>query len=344
MQLPLKTPLKVVTYLAGLAAMFVVAAGIGQVAEPLLTPGPDGHLAMAGPSGDHTSQPTSGSTHEPANEPTHQPQPQPSTGPSPTATPAHKRGGAGDPSPSHPSEPAHAAMLGGLQIAEDGYTLRLIPAAPAVRRPTRLTFQITGPDGRPLTAFTPRHGKPLHLVVVRRDLTYYRHVHPALSPSGTWSAVLTFARAGTYRVFADFQPRGRTTPLTLGADLIVPGNQVPRALPAERVVTGLYGYTIQRAGTLEPGKRSRLTFTITRAGRPVTDLDPYLATYGHLVVLRSGDLAYLHVHPEPRGAGSSAGPTVTFDAEVPSAGAYRLFLDFRHQGRVRTAEFTVIAR
>ncbi len=28
-------------------------------------------------------------------------------------------------------------------------------------------------------------------------------------------------------------------------------------------------------------------------------------------------------------------------AEVPSAGGYRLFLDFQHSGVVRTAEFTV---
>ncbi|GAB3418992.1 hypothetical protein [Flindersiella endophytica] len=325
----MQIPLKIATYLVGLAAMFVVAAGIGRVAEPLLSAGPQGHLAMAGPTEDHTSRPTTGPTHSPSAGPTHSRthQPRPTDGPAPT----------------HPNEPAPAAMPGGLQVAEAGYTLRLTSAAPAVRRAARLTFQIIGPDGRPATAFTARHGKPLHLVVIRRDLTYYRHLHPGLSPDGTWTAVLAFARAGTYRVFADFQPAGRAAPLTLGADLTVPGNQVPRALPSERLVAGLSGYTIQRTGTLTPGRRSRLTFTISRAGRPVTDLEPYLESYGHLVVLRSGDLAYLHVHPEPSSAGR-AGPTVTFDTEVPSAGTYRLFLDFRHQGRIRTAEFTVVAR
>lgn len=331
----MQLPLKVATYLVGLAAMFVVAAGIGRVAEPLLTPGPQGHLAMAGPSGDQTTEPTTGSTHQP----THRP----SAGPTPTPARPVPRPTAGHSMPSHPNEagnPVHAAMPGGLQVAEAGYTLRLTSAAPVVLRPARLTFQIIGPNGRPVTAFMPRHGKALHLVVVRRDLTYYRHLHPGLSSSGTWTAVLTFARAGTYRVFADFQPAGRTTPLTLGADLTVPGNQLPRALPAERLVAGSYGYTIRRAGRLVPGKQSRLTFTITWAGRPVTDLEPYLESYGHLVALRSGDLAYLHIHPEHGGAG----PTVTFDAEVPSAGTYRLYFDFRHLGRTRTAEFTVVAR
>lgn len=30
----------------------------------------------------------------------------------------------------------------------------------------------------------------------------------------------------------------------------------------------------------------------------VTDLKPYVGAFGHLVALRAGDLAYLHVHPD----------------------------------------------
>ena len=69
---------------------------------------------------------------------------------------------------------------------------------------------------------------------------------------------------------------------------------------------------------------------------PVTNLQPYLGASGHLVVLRRSDLAYLHVHPED-GAG------LRFGVEVPSAGTYRLFLDFQHDGVVRTAAFTAQA-
>jgi hypothetical protein len=77
----------------------------------------------------------------------------------------------------------------------------------------------------------------------------------------------------------------------------------------------------------------------------VTDLQPYLGAYGHLVALRTGDLAYLHVHPDgtPDNGMTAPGPDVTFWATAPSAGDYRLFLDFRHGDVVRTAEFTVRA-
>jgi hypothetical protein len=63
------------------------------------------------------------------------------------------------------------------------------------------------------------------------------------------------------------------------------------------------------------------------------------------VALRAGDLAYLHVHPGgvPGDGATEPGPTVSFTATAPSAGSYRLFLDFKHDGEVRTAAFTVTA-
>jgi hypothetical protein len=54
---------------------------------------------------------------------------------------------------------------------------------------------------------------------------------------------------------------------------------------------------------------------------------------GHLVSLRAGDLAYLHTH--------ATGEGLRFATAFPTAGTYRLFLDFRHGDRVRTAAFTV---
>ena len=69
----------------------------------------------------------------------------------------------------------------------------------------------------------------------------------------------------------------------------------------------------------------------------------YLGAYGHLVALRAGDLAYLHVHPEgaPGDGATEPGPEVVFFAEVPSPDRYHLYLDFKHDGVVRTAAFTV---
>jgi hypothetical protein len=94
-------------------------------------------------------------------------------------------------------------------------------------------------------------------------------------------------------------------------------------------------YEVTLDGALVAGTASRLSLAVRRGGVAVNDLQPYLGASGHLVALRAGDLAYLHVHPVGKG--------LTFDAEVPSVGTYRLYLDFKHRGEVRTAEFTAVA-
>src|SRR3712207_5524576 len=104
------------------------------------------------------------------------------------------------------------------------------------------------------------------------------------------------------------------------------------------------GHTVVLTGGLAPGAESELTFSVSRDGRPVPDLQPYLGAYGHLVALRDGDLEYLHVHPvEDEHVAPAPGPHVGFAATAPSAGTYRLFLDFRHGDAVHTAAFTVQA-
>jgi len=235
---------------------------------------------------------------------------------------------------------------GGLAVSQGGYTLRPAAGILPVGQPTPFRFTITGPDGQPVTRYTPEHDKDLHLIVVRRDMSAYQHLHPTLGADGVWSQELTLPAAGDYRVFADFVPAAEAAqPLTLGVDLHAAGDYQPQPLPAPSRTAAVDGYTVTLAGDLHPGQASPVTLAVSKDGRPVTDLQPYLAAYGHLVALRQGDLAYLHVHPEghPGDGTTPAGPEIRFVAEVPTAGVYRLYLDFQHAGVVRTAEFTVAA-
>ncbi|MEU7826375.1 hypothetical protein [Catellatospora sp. NPDC049133] len=244
-----------------------------------------------------------------------------------------------------PATTAAPAVPGGLQTAQDGYRLQPLTAALSTGSPAPLRLAVLGPDGKPVTGYTPTHDKDLHLIAVRRDLTGFQHVHPTLGADGVWQIDLKAPAAGQYRLFADFQPAGRDRPLTLGVDLPAAGDYRPQPLPSPGRTATVDGYTVTLGGDLVPGTSSKLTLTVARDGKPVTDLQPYLAAYGHLVALRDGDLAYLHVHPdgEPGDGRTTAGPQIVFHAEVPSDGAYRLFLDFQHAGAVRTAAFTAVA-
>ncbi|WP_433475669.1 hypothetical protein ACQPZP_00710 [Spirillospora sp. CA-142024] len=243
----------------------------------------------------------------------------------------------------HDGSASHAP--GGLQVSEDGYTLTPERTTVAPGKKTDFRFTINGPDGKPVTAFRPLHGKRLHLILARRDLSGFQHLHPTLLGGGVWTVPITLAKPGVYRFFTDIQPDGAKRQLTLGTDVFAPGDLRPTPLPKPEQVAKVDGYEVTLAGGLTPGKSTELTLTVSKDGKPITDLQPYLEAYGHLVALRQGDLAYLHVHPdgEPGDGKTKPGPGITFFAEAPSSGAYRLYLDFKHDGKVRTAEFTVHA-
>lgn len=251
-------------------------------------------------------------------------------GPVSGGTPAAASAPAAHTDDGHGPAAAAAHEPGGLASTRDGYTF--VPESTTLGSGT-FAFRIDGPAG-PVTAFDVEHDRQLHLIVVRRDGTAFQHLHPEMDAAGTWRVPLTVPAGGVYRAFADFTPTaGPAT--TLGVDLFAPGDFQPVARQAARTST-VDGFTVTLDGDLTPGAVAPLTLTVDRGG-PVA-LQPYLGANGHLVALRDGDLAYLHVHPR-----SAAGPTVGFDAEVPGAGTYRLFFDFQVDGVVRTADFTVTA-
>lgn len=225
----------------------------------------------------------------------------------------------------------------GTRLSLDGITL-----APAYDRlPAGGTvtwgFRILDRAGVPIRRFELDQTKLVHLIVSRTDLTGYQHLHPSLATDGTFSVALALDHPGRYRAIADFTTGGRR--YVLGTTLTAPGVATNMPLPATATAASVDGYQValHRPAGLVAGRESEMTFSVTRAGRPAADLQPYLGAYGHLVALHQGDLAYSHVHPTGDDLARGA---ITFHTELPVAGAYRLFLQFRTGGRVHTAAFT----
>jgi len=218
----------------------------------------------------------------------------------------------------------------GLGVSEDGHTLDLARVTAAPGKRFELRFAIRDAKGEVVRDFDVEHTKRMHLIVARRDLTGFQHLHPTQADDGTWSAPVKLDDPGNYRVFADFSRR--ETPRTLGADLTVDGKVETSPLPAAADSDTVDGLKVA-LDSHDPnaGGEAELGFKVTRNGRPV-DVQPYLGARGHLVALREGDLAFLHVHPDE--------DRLSFVAEFPSAGRYRLFLQFKTGGLVHTAAFT----
>jgi hypothetical protein len=247
---------------------------------------------------------------------------------------------------------AHSAStseaLPGLSLSAGGYILSSVHAPAAVGESSELSFQILDGNGEPLRDFERSHDKDLHLIVVRSDGANFRHVHPVLDKeTGTWSLPWEWNEAGTYRVYADFAPavEGGPDKLTLSRTVDVAGDFVPATATETRTTAQVAGFDLSVEGDLVAGTASDLTVSVSRDGEPVTGLEPYLGAFGHLVALREGDLAYLHVHaegeePQP---GETSGPEIHFAAAAPTAGRYLLYLDFQVDGEVHTAEFVLDA-
>jgi hypothetical protein len=240
------------------------------------------------------------------------------------------------PSTTETSAAAHDAArpVRGLAVAEDG--LRVVMEDAELRRGQHetLRFRIVDDGGETVRDFDVEHEKRMHLIIARRDLTGFQHLHPEQAPDGSWSTDVRVDAAGSYRLFADFSHDGENQ--TLAADLRVDGDADLRMLPAPQLAaTSDGGYDVRLdARGARPGEEADLRFTISKDGARI-DTEPYLGAGGHLVALREGDMAFLHVHP--------ADDSARFAATFPTEGRYRLFLQFKTSGpptRVQTVAFT----
>ena len=174
----------------------------------------------------------------------------------------------------------------------------------------------------------------MHLIVARRDLTGFQHLHPEQAPTAPGRTRVTLRAGRLLPAVRRLLARRR------GDDARHRPARRRRRRPARRCPRRARPRSRRRlrrparrgrrhAPARRPSCASRSRATASRSAT-----EPYLGAGGHLVALREGDLAFLHVHP------TSDGDGVGFAATFPTAGRYRLFLQFKHDGRVHTVAFT----
>jgi hypothetical protein len=247
-----------------------------------------------------------------------------------TTTTAASEGGHGG------HEMAAAGDAQGLRASDDGFTVKAPSTTLPTGRVADYRFQIVDKHGMAIRDYEVDQQRKLHLIVVRRDFAGYQHLHPKLGSDGTWSVPLKLAQPGRYRAFADFTVEGKRR--MLGLDLRAPGSYRPQSMEHETTISRTGPYEVKLEGAMPRARQEgEVSFAVTEGSKPVHHLEEYLGAKGHLVALRHGDLAYLHVHPQSGGAANA----IPFMAQFPSAGPYQLFLQFKADGKVRTAPFTL---
>ncbi len=234
---------------------------------------------------------------------------------------------------------AHAgshARPGGLTVATNGLRLEASETRIEAGKSHEWSFVVRDEEGNPVTEFEETHDQLAHLILVRRDLTRFQHLHPTLADDGTWSAEFALPDPGVYRAFVDVLVEGQ--PTTLGVDLLSSGPSQYEKRPRSTREAEVDGYDVELTSReIAVGETVDLEFEIHQDS-DLAHLDPYLGALGHLVTLRDGDLAYLHVHPEETDPEDGV---VRFAVRFPTTGRYRLFLQARPNGELITTSFDV---
>jgi Cu+-exporting ATPase len=248
--------------------------------------------------------------------------------------------------------PPTDATEAGLEVHLD------LPADTRPGEPTRLIATVVDSGtGKPIEDLTRSHEAWMHLIATRGDLGTFAHVHPQpTGEPGQLAVDLTFPTPGRYIVNTEFRRQGEMSDVHQRQVITVAGTApqpvVLRAGPRSVVADGI---RVELDGEAAAGGVSDLDFTCTdeATGRPVEDLQPYLAAAGHVVVMRADGQTFAHEHAEVTDEsgrpvfalpGQTFGPELDVHAEFATAGIYQLWAQFRlADGDVITVPFTVEA-
>ena len=236
---------------------------------------------------------------------------------------------------------------------------------------TTLRFAVFHPStGEPVRDFLSVHDRRYHLFVISQDMSHFEHLHPDQGPDGRWSIDVTLPRAGYYKILSDFVPSGGSSqfiarPLvTAGYAGDIAGDSA-RLEPDSRLTKTTGDLTASLSydpSTFVAGLYGHFNFRLSdaRTGRAVADLQPYLGSFGHMLIMSEDMVHYVHSHPldlgsiddeetgprplmVPMGVDSDTlrgGPDITFEGLMPKPGRYRAWTQFRRNDIVHTFAFT----
>ena len=230
--------------------------------------------------------------------------------------------------------------------------LHTTPDLAQAGQPLTLTLDLSdGSTGLPVDDLIPHHDALIHLVVISADGAFYTHVHPPRSAPGHYAIALTPDRPGRYTAYAEIQRQDSGTQV-IARDFEVGGAAVGVVQPApgfgSREVAGMLVDVSSSLMPLRAGKQATFTFSFSRDGAPVNDLQPWLGMGGHMIARDTTGATFAHVHAigpmAPSGllaSGVVYGPDIRFAYTFPQPGSYQIWGQFRHGQQIVTVPLEV---
>lgn len=215
-------------------------------------------------------------------------------------------------------------------------------SAPQSGKDEQISIQIQDNTGKPIEKFQVSHEKQMHLIVVNKDLSFFNHIHPDYKGKGLFQIRTQFPTGGDYKLIADFIPEGGEAKTE--SQWVKVSGDVPAAqplTPETNLTKVVEGKEVSLSfDQLQAGKELTMTFNFLDAStkQPITNLEPYLGAVGHVVILSADAEKYIHNHPLEEKA---TGPQAKFGTAFPASGIYKLWGQFKHQGKTFIVPYTI---
>ncbi|QCJ40783.1 hypothetical protein FAY30_02045 [Bacillus sp. S3] len=218
-----------------------------------------------------------------------------------------------------------------------------IAVQPKANERIPISILITDTSNKPIKKFETVHEKKMHLFIVSKDLSYFSHIHPIYKGDGEFNITTGFPAGGDYKIIAEFTPKGGGDSSIENHWQHVEGETAKEEpLVAEQELTKVVdGKKVSLSfSELKAGKTLHMTYTINdaKSGQPIKNLQPYLGAMGHTVAMSADAEKYLHIHPMTT---EGNGPQVIFMTIFPEPGIYKIWGQFKHNGKVFTVPFVI---
>ncbi|MGB8167178.1 MAG: hypothetical protein WCF18_06775 [Chthoniobacteraceae bacterium] len=196
------------------------------------------------------------------------------------------------------------------------------------------------------------HTQPIHLLIEEAGLGDYHHEHPILTEKpGEYAFSFTPGKTTAYRVWADIVPAATGVQELPFVDLASTGKASSIEDTASRFTSSAGGYQftllLANGNHVPPkaGQSRQIGITVTDPnGKPVTELEPVMNAFSHLVGFYDDYKTVIHLHPtggDVLNPTLRGGPALGFILFAPRPGFVRLYCQVRIGGKMLFAPFNL---
>lgn len=194
------------------------------------------------------------------------------------------------------------------------------------------------------------HTEKMHVLIIDPTLTDYQHLHPKPGKKpGEYTVEFTPHTSNAYRIWLDITPQDRVQQYVI-TDLPGANKQNPpvvKTLSMNSVVED-YHFKLSFNKPLKVGESALGTVMITdKNGKDVTQLEPIMEAFAHIVAFDEDYKTILHIHPmgpEPKDLSARGGPRIDFHMTPSASGFVKIFVQVKIQGKELFAPFGVDVR